>query len=233
MQPINLNRRHLSRAVWETVLECAVAFESQDRPRLESETVSLDALRRRAEYNTGSITAATCWALFALSAYLKPRVVAEVGTFIGRSTLSFVRGIERADVPGALVVTCDLSNDIELPFSSSVKVRQFRKRSSTDMFATMIAEGIKCDFLALDGRLQPDDFQMLGSVLTPNSVFVLDDFEGVEKGVVNAAALMSSLQPTHNLIYPPTPEMLAKFGLTDGCTTALIAPRSAFQFSNQ
>lgn len=233
MQPINLNRRHLSRAVWETVLECAVAFESEDRPRLESETVSLDVLRRQADYNTGSITAATCWVLYALSAYLKPRVVAEVGTFIGRSTLSFVRGIERADVPGAQVFTCDLSNDIALPFSSSVKVRQFRKQSSTDMFMAMIAEGVKCDFLALDGRLQQGDFQMLGGILTPHSVLVLDDFEGVEKGVVNAAALMSSLQPTHNLIYPPTPDILTNFGLRDGCTTALIAPRSAFQLSNQ
>lgn len=233
MDIINLNRFRTSRMVWEVVLENAGMYEGRDKISLLSEGLDLDRLRDQADYNTGSITAATCWAIFALSLLLKPKVVAEVGTFIGRSTLSFVRGMERARVADGLVLTCDYSNDIVLPISSSITLRQFPKKSSTEMFQSMITEDLKCDFLALDGRLQPSDFRLLGAILKPESVIILDDFEGVEKGVVNASSLMGSLQPTHNLIYPPARDLLEKFGLVDGCSTAIIAPRSTLVFSNQ
>jgi predicted O-methyltransferase YrrM len=233
MGTINLNRIRTSRVVWETVLENACVDEVQDRAALLSEVASLDKLRARADYNTGSISTGTCWVLYALSLLLKPKVVAEVGTFIGRSTLSFIRGMERARVENGSVFTCDYSNDIELPISSNVDLRQFRKKSSTDMFAAMAAINSRCDFLSLDGRLQATDFPILSSVMKAETIILLDDFEGVEKGVVNASALMNSLQPTHNLIYPPTNELLAKFGFLDGCSTALVVPRSSLVFTNQ
>jgi len=113
------------------------------------------------------------------------------------------------------------------------EVIQFRKQTSTQMLAALCANDIQCDFLALDGRLQKDDFKYLKKVLHPNSIILLDDFEGVEKGVVNATMLMSSLQPSHNLLYPPERYMLSKFGLVDSCTTALIVPRTSFALTNQ
>ena len=233
MEVIKLNRFRTSRMVWEVILENSEMSAIRDKPLLLSEGLQLDHLRDQAEYNTGSISSATCWVLFALSLLLKPKVVAEVGTFIGRSALSFVRGMERARIADGLVLTCDYSNDIKLPFPSSIRVRQFPKKSSTEMFQAMIDEQIKCDFLALDGRLQQADFGLLDAILKPESVIVLDDFEGVEKGVVNALSFVGPLRRTHNLIYPPSRDLLDRFGLLDACSTAIIIPRTLLTFSNQ
>jgi predicted O-methyltransferase YrrM len=233
MNKINLSRSRISRLVWEAVLENSCIAEAQHKASLLEEGAGLDRLREQAQYNTGSISTATCWALYALSTMLKPKVVAEVGTFIGRSTLSFIRGMEHAGVENGTVLTCDYSNDIELPISSNIKLLQFRKQSSTDMFAAMSSSKLRCDFLSLDGRLQGPDFPLLTAIIKEQSVILLDDFEGIEKGVVNASTLMSALQPTHNLIYPPTNELLNKFRLLDGCSTALIVPRSSLVFTNQ
>jgi hypothetical protein len=49
----------------------------------------------------------------------------------------------------------------------------------------------------------------------------LDDFEGVEKGVINAANLMRSLMPTHHLVYPYR------------SLTAMILPKSMVEFTAQ
>lgn len=233
MQDINISRERLSRIFWDVILENARYTEIKDKPDLLSQCADLDRLRSSADYKTGSISSSTCWALFALALFFKPRVVAEVGTFIGRSTLSLIRGVERADVPEPVVLTCDFSNDIDLPISTTASLIQFKKKSSTDMFTSMASDGIRCDFLVLDGRLQQEDYRVLGGLLHPSSIIVLDDFEGVEKGVVNASTLMSSLQPSHNLIYPPTRETLRSFQLLDNCTTALIAPKSLFKLSSQ
>jgi predicted O-methyltransferase YrrM len=219
--------------VWEAILENASLVEMEGRTALFSEVVTLDRLRARADYNTGSISSATCWILFALSFLLKPRVVAEVGTFIGRSTLSFVRGMERAEVENGAIFTCDYSNDIELPISSEIKLHQFRKKSSLEMFEAMITSQLRCDVLSLDGRLQAQDFSVLSAIIKRESVIVLDDFEGVEKGVINALSLMNTLHSTHHLIYPPTSDLMNKFGFRDGCSTALIVPRSSLLFTNQ
>jgi hypothetical protein len=131
------------------------------------------------------------------------------------------------------IYTCDFSNDIELPFGDEGEVVQFRRQSSTQMLSELHARNLQCDFLALDGRLQQEDFPYLTKILHAKSIILLDDFEGVEKGVVNASALMKSLQPTHNLLYPPDTSVLRRFSLLDGCTTALIIPRAMFTLSNQ
>jgi hypothetical protein len=219
--------------VWEGILENSCIAEMQDRAALFEESARLEKLRDQADYNTGSITTATCWILYAVSLMLRPAVVAEVGTFIGRSTLSFIRGMERARVENGVVLTCDFSNNIELPISSNINLLQFRKKSSTEMFEAMVMSKLRCEFLALDGRLQASDFPLLSAILNGESIILLDDFEGVEKGVANASALMSTLQASHTLIYPPSSELLSKFGLKDNCSTAMILPRSSLVFSNQ
>jgi hypothetical protein len=67
------------------------------------------------------------------------------------------------------------------------------------MFADMAEEGLKADLVYLDGRLSQQDEEPLNKILAPHTVFVLDDFEGIEKGVANAMMLES---PGRVLIYP-------------------------------
>ena len=193
----------------------------------------LEELRQQADYNTGSISAAACWSLLSLAVFFKPQTIFEVGTFIGKSTFSLLKGMQLSGVKNHRIYTCDFSNDIVLPFGDDGEVVQFRRQSSTQMLSELSIRNLQCDLLALDGRLQQDDFQYLSKLLHDNSIILLDDFEGVEKGVSNAFALMNSLQRTHNLIYPPERDTLRKFSLLDGCTTALILPRNFFVLSNQ
>jgi len=233
MQPLLLGRKHLSPVCWRLILESTCGMSPAGRDAFYQEIEALESLRSNADYNTGSISAASCWTLFSLAQYFKPRVVVEVGTFIGKSTYSLLKGMRQGGVTSGQIFTCDFSNDIQLPFAKTGNVEQFARQSSTQMFAELAARNVQCDLLALDGRLQKDDFQYLGKILHANSMILLDDFEGVEKGVANASLIMTSLQSTHNLIYPPEQSLLESFALLDGCTTALVLPRSAFVLSNQ
>jgi hypothetical protein len=58
---------------------------------------------------------------------------------------------------------------------------------------------VKVDLVYLDGRLSPDDFEPLSKITHDKTVFVLDDFEGIEKGIANALMLE---HPSRVLIYP-------------------------------
>ena len=233
MEKILLNRTRLSRLVWDYILDSSFFSHWANREKILRSATELESLRVQASYNTGSISSGACWVLYSLSRYLKPQVVAEVGTFIGKSTNSIAQGMEDGGVESGSIFTCDLSNDIKLQISSAVSVRQFPMRDSAYMFGQMASEGIRANLLFVDGRLQDQDFALLGSVIHEETVIALDDFEGVEKGVANAMALMGSLQKTHALIYPPTDSSLAEHGFLDGCKVALIIPMRLFAFSNQ
>jgi predicted O-methyltransferase YrrM len=233
MEPLLLGRKQLSPIIWELILQSTCTVAEYRRKGFFQEVDSLEALRESADYNTGSITAATCWSLLSVAHYFKPKIIVEVGTFIGKSTLSLSVGMEFGGVQDGKIYTCDLSNDIELPFARNREISQFRRQSSTQMLTALSASNTRCDLLFLDGRLQKEDLQYLGTILHSNSIILLDDFEGVEKGALNASLLMNSLQQTHSLVYPPNTELLRRFSLLDSCTTALIIPRSAMLLSNQ
>jgi len=210
---VNLNRKRISRIVWETILDGTVMHPKM--PWIEQLNM-LDALRSQAKEPTGSISAASFWCLYSLVQLLRPKRVAEVGTYIGKSTLALMSG-------GAEVHTCDYSNDIKLPF----KVNQYPMTSSTDMFAQLQPA---FDLLFLDGRLQKDDLQHVGRLLHAKSVIALDDFEGIEKGVANA---MKFQYHGAMLIYPAESEVLQRHGLPDESTIGLILPHSLVNLTNQ
>ena len=67
------------------------------------------------------------------------------------------------------------------------------------MFKDIAERGAKVDLIYLDGRLSQQDVDPLNKIIHDKTVFVLDDFEGTEKGVANAMMLES---PGRVLIYP-------------------------------
>lgn len=233
MQPVPISRRQLSPIVWDLIFQSTWTYRDYMHSDFYRELNALEHLRRHADYNTGSISSAACWSLLSVTYYFKPQTIVEVGTFIGKSTLSLLTGMRLGAVPNPRIYTCDFSNDIELPFGAGGEVVQFRRQSSTQMLSQLSASQFRCDLLAIDGRLQQEDFQYLSKILHAKSIIVVDDFEGVEKGVANASLLMNSLQPTHNLIYPPANSLLRKYSLLGDCTIALAIPRTSFTLSNQ
>jgi predicted O-methyltransferase YrrM len=135
--------------------------------------------------------------LYKIVKFFQPEVIAEVGTFIGVSTLV----MDLATGTTAQIRTCDVSNRIDLALypEQAKLIEQYFHTPSHEMFADMAEEGLKVDLVYLDGRLSQQDEEPLNKILAPHTVFVLDDFEGIEKGVANAMMLES---PGRVLIYP-------------------------------
>lgn len=216
MNTIRINRTRFSEAVWDNIFEEA-KWREGERRRLNAALLRLDHLRSDADYNTGSITADSGWVYFCIANFFKPKIVAEVGTFIGRTTTALALGARNAEIH-----TCDSSNDIKIP--TYFNVHQYPKKTSTEMFKTMADIGITADMVVLDGRLMNEDGEPLGKIVTDSTVFVFDDFEGVEKGVVNASLLLQSLAPYYHLVYPPKHLNTA---------VALFIPRKLVEYTNQ
>ena len=62
--------------------------------------------------------------------------------------------------------------------------------------------GKKIDFCFIDGRISNEDCALFEKVFTEDAVIVIDDFEGVEKGVINVMMLRNKF-PGHVLLEPP------------------------------
>jgi len=195
---LNLNRRRLSRAIWDTLFA-----DLPDLPwHVLQDLEKLDPGRR-----TGTTNDASLIALWAVIRYFRPKRVTEVGTYIGKSTFVLSR-------LGADVHTCDMTHDFKLPIAT--KITQYHT-SSTEMLAKLDGE---IDLLHLDGRLQADDREHLARLCTPDTIITLDDFEGVEKGVWNAMQFDLSKRI---LVYPPERVLTERYAVGDA-TTAIILP---------
>jgi hypothetical protein len=209
MRPIQLGRRRLSEIIWQIIDEKV----EMDWSKIQDIVQKQQHLRGQADYNTGSLSESDAADLYTIISFFKPDVVAEVGTFIGVST-NIIYSARKGEVD---IHTCDGSNDInlKLPFH----IVQYPKTMSHDMFKAMAEKDIKADLIYLDGRLGQEDIEPLNKVLTLHTVFVLDDFEGIEKGVVNALMLES---PGRVLIYP-----------REGKKTAMSIPMTLLQIVPQ
>lgn len=174
-------------SVWE-----AICFSDPDphwMDELQMQWAIAEARRPLARFNTGSIPLETGLLLRAVCAWRKPRVVIEIGTFIGKSTMAL-----QADV----IYTCDKDNDC-LPSSNQIRVHPYT--SSTDMLGKLVQAGVKADLFFFDGRLSGADVQLVKQLSTRETVYAFDDFNEGGKGLANWRRLKGSL-PQHGLVEP-------------------------------
>jgi hypothetical protein len=165
--------------------------------------------------------------------YFRPNVIAEVGTFIGRSTHSMFRASSQSFADYECSIhTCDSSNDIKLHFESD-SIIQYPLTKSIDMFTAMLDRGVNPDLYYLDGRLGDEDLRVIGSMNLLNSVIVLDDYEGIEKGVHNSALIESAYPQIFLTAYPPDAELLKTFGLRHKTSLAVMIPKNLIRFTRQ
>lgn len=206
MNAIQIGRKRLSEIVWGIIDEKVGEFPYE---AVEKIVEDQQALRAQADYNTGSLPVDDAFELYKAVRFFQPKVIAEVGTFIGVSTRTM-----REAVSSAKIYTCDASNDI-IVSEKDTALWQYEKTPSHEMFAQLAEQGLKVDLVYLDGRLSQQDVEPLTKIITDNTVFILDDFEGTEKGVANAMMLES---PGRTLIYP-----------RDGRKTAISIPFTMLQ----
>jgi hypothetical protein len=120
--------------------------------------------------------------------------------------------------PASTIYTCDVSNRIQVDPDNDLII-QYPKTSSTDMFKDLAEKKIGVDLMYVDGRLQREDLDLFHKIIHDQTVFVFDDFEGTEKGVVNAMMLDGA---NRLLIYP-----------REGRKTAVSLPFTMLQFVPQ
>ena len=148
--------------------------------------------RRLANFKTGSITKAASAYLWTLCEKWTPKIVVEIGTFIGNSTKVFAYWAEQ-------VYTCDKDNDC---LQRTETISTHPKTTSTDMLWALVQKGIKADLFFFDGRIQAPDLALIFRLSTPNTIYLFDDYERMEKGVLNVGMLFPYL-PEHQLVQPP------------------------------
>lgn len=101
------------------------------------------------------------------------------------------------------------------------------------MFNIIADKGIFHDIYLLDGRLQENDIPLLIRLGAEKAIFILDDFEGTEKGISNAFTLQEVFKNNYLLAYPPSNSFLSSYGFSDCSTTAVLIPFSRLLFVNQ
>jgi predicted O-methyltransferase YrrM len=200
--------------------------------KLKLQLSELDLKRIEASFNTGSISQSTSLCLFSLSMYFKPRAIAEVGTFIGKSTLSLAKGMD--PIASNKIFTCDSSNSIDLNFDSNISISQYKRKSSVVMFNDIIAKSEKIDMFFFDGRLTSEDLGLITKISKPESIYAFDDFEGVEKGTINSIMLFNNLlSKSHLLIYPPDNRTLVEFNQSGRSLLGVALPINSLRFVAQ
>lgn len=219
MNRIRISRKKFSHVVWENIFDYADT-EMGVRQLLADRAAAYAKLRDSADYNTGSVSVDAMYTLFCTTHFFKPKVIAEVGTFIGNSTFAMAEGAG----DNCEIHTCDYSNDIQL--ESSIGAIQYPKVPSTTMFNKMVEAGKKVDLMFFDGRLTPGDITLISRLVTDDTVYVFDDFEGVEKGVANTQLFMSypSIKVAYHFIYPPKDL---------NCNIAMLIPRKHVEWTDQ
>tara|TARA_B110000503_G_scaffold128945_1_gene200622 strand:+ start:1886 stop:2581 length:696 start_codon:yes stop_codon:yes gene_type:complete len=230
MNKFRLSSRLFSYTFWDSVLSNTDPNDGK-REILFQELSKLDKLRKKADYNTGSISNSAAWCLYCIVRYFQPKNIMEIGTFIGKSSWSMAKAQDDGYLENGYLVTCDYSNDITIPWIGRSKFKQYKKQSSTDMLKS---ETIIPNLVLLDGRLQDEDLILFEKLISEKTIIVLDDFEGAEKGVINYIKLKKLKKlSAHFLIYPCERSKLEKIGENSYSTIAIMFPNNLIELAAQ
>ena len=222
-----ISQSTFSELFWDRILSNSEDF-SHRRVELQRALELQDGLRSQADYNTGSITFCAAWSLYSLTSYFMPSNIVEIGTFIGKSTISMALALDHGGHPG-LIKTCDGSNGFDINWSGETTILQNFKTISSDMMSKIDSAQ---DLLFVDGRLNDLDLDVMQTENFANCIFAFDDTEGVEKGFVNQFMVDQKMK-NRFFIYPPSNEILKKFNFHSGSSISLSVPASMITFNRQ
>lgn len=236
---IRINPNDLSKVFWDKILTNSNTKKEIMGKDFYNKIDQLDKLRHQINQpvtNTGSVTLTTSWLLFSLTLFFKPRSIVEIGSFIGKSVfgMAIASDLYLEEYP-TQIYCCDYSNKIDFPNITSNKIQQFHMTSSTDMLSK-IDNNVKIDLLHIDGRLEEQDYGLLKNKISNECIIILDDFEGIEKGVVNLINIFQKnlvSRKTHFLVYPIQDETKIKHDLYEKSTSAILLPVSKVIFTPQ
>jgi len=237
MTMLRLNPTTLSRAFGQQLIDEGAYL----RPSFENELLPVicdrlnDPTLQRAD--SGSIGVGSALSLFLAAAKRKPKLIVEVGTYIGTSAACMGFGAAMSGDPVQLV-TCDINPCIEEPFTGlempDGSTENVMQKGSTEMFQYLISQGSKIDMLHIDGRLRGEDLQLLSRLLKPDTLIALDDCEGDEKGHYNLDILRrSGLMENHAFVSPFEKDLFRCWNIESRSVTAFLLPFDGINVSRQ
>lgn len=234
---LRLNPSTLSTALGQQLLDGAAHI----KPRFEAELLPLifsrllDPTLQR--INSGSIGIGSALSLVMAAQKKAPKLIAEVGTYIGNSAAAMGFG---AALSGQAVqlITCDIHPCTQQPFAGlnlpEGSKAQVVQGSSTQMFEFLVSKSAQLDMLHLDGRLRKDDLALLGKLLKPDTLIALDDCEGDEKGHMNLDLLRrAGLINNHAFVEPFPRKLFGRWGLETRSITGFLIPKASISFTRQ
>ena len=229
MNKLYLSEAMLTEVFWPRLRQAVDALPEASATAESILAASRVIHQRFPQETAGSVSKDAVRTLWLLARYFRPRVIAEVGTFIGRSTLALSEG---AGESLREMHTCDYSfsefgvpQEFESSFKNAEKIVYYAKTASTQMFRSMLPNhkgAVDCFFM--DGRLSNEDLLLIQELRSPEAVFIVDDFEGVEKGVANALLLRQAFKD----LVLVRPEVCATYssGVQISNTAVMISARS-------
>ena len=234
MKKLWLSESMISDVFWKALRTSYYASRAQDEATLIAN--STGPLVDEFPSIAGSISTEGTKMLWLVTRYFSPKNVCEIGTYIGRSALAMAfGGLDSINQ----IYTCDGTFDcldleklkktfsVKEKFNAIDKISYFGKTMSTDMLNTLKSKDVKIDFLFIDGRISMQDCEILAQILSEDCIILLDDFEGVEKGVSNAL-LLRGLLKGHILLQPEYNEKIGYRGVT-----AVMVPANLLTLSRQ
>ena len=196
MNKLFLSESMIAEVFWKAIQKSHFAIQAEADARLISEVTH--PLVDEFPTEAGSISVESAKLLWLMTKYFSPKVIIEIGTYIGRSTIAMGFGGHHTMKK---IHTCDGTfdsldfNRFEKVFKQEKKdtlihkIHYYGKTFSTTMLGKIKEIGEKADLVFIDGRISSDDCVLLKEVTSENCVYILDDFQGVEKGVANAMLL--------------------------------------------
>ena len=85
MNKFRLSSRLFSYIFWDSILSITEIHDGRQK-KLFSELLNLEKLRKKADYNTSTISNATAWCLDCIVKYFSPKNIMEIGTLIGKNS---------------------------------------------------------------------------------------------------------------------------------------------------
>jgi predicted O-methyltransferase YrrM len=146
-----------------------------------------DIPRGTDELDSGTISLPDAKLLYLLIRYFKPKVIFEIGTWIGTSSMVMAEAIKK-NANGGHIYTCDSNNYYALDNSYQDTITTINAYS--DQALTTLPIHTKIDFVFADGELTFSTIKQLKPKLTKNTIITTHDFTlPAEKGVLNFARM--------------------------------------------